>query len=348
MDASAGVNWSLLDNEQQMRTWAEFADRDALQAEDRLSRWLEGRSLRVYDEREPFEELFLLAVAQRETERLARVTAQLAQHWAAGNWKSTLKSRFNLLRLAMELQDRRQLAEPIWALYRQRAVEGVYHGFQLTRELLGAMTYNPIPGSKGAVLWNKLLRGRPDDHVAGAPIDGFRGLARSSSSVKLLSQGLVTLCNTTDSSVVCEEALRDLCRVRPGLPTDELLDEVRRHFLELSVCEITNLRNLGAEAAKNHYPNSLKTHSTLVKQWNLTWSNVEADITMALGHATFWPPSLRKQQYRVLLGRLFDPILEAFRAEALALVDADRPSRAMAGPSVARARQRGTPSSRAS
>ena len=223
-----------------MRTWAEFADRDPSQAEDRLSRWLEGRSLQVYDDREPFEELFLLAVAQRETEQLARVTAQLAQHWAAGNWKSTPKSRFNLLRLATELQDRRQMAEPIWALYRQRAVEvgSAYHGFLLTRELRGAMTYNHPVGPLSP-LWWQLLCGKPDAYIQGDAADGFHGVLRSGCGAPQVAAALRQFYITTRDRERCRQLRLQAAKVLPDLApqiaNSARIEELAEYLVRLDV-----------------------------------------------------------------------------------------------------------------
>lgn len=143
-----------------------------------LSLWVRGRRMALPPDEPSYRLLHRLAVAHQKMERLGELGAILLQKWIDGEWKvvNFEEAAYNLLHVATELRDGRQLGRLIWMLYQRRIVQGDYLGTQLTEPLLEAMIANQTSGDE-VELWDRLLMGTVDEYVGGSVEQGERGLA---------------------------------------------------------------------------------------------------------------------------------------------------------------------------
>lgn len=142
-----------------------------------LSLWVRGRRMALPPDEPSYRLLHRLAVAHQKMERLGELGAILLQKWIDGEWKvvNFEEAAYNLLHVATELRDGRQLGRLIWMLYQRRIVQGDYLGTQLTEPLLEAMIANQTSGDE-VELWDRLLGGYLDEYVDGTREQGERGL----------------------------------------------------------------------------------------------------------------------------------------------------------------------------
>ncbi|MDQ3802388.1 MAG: hypothetical protein M3416_00810 [Acidobacteriota bacterium] len=158
--------------------WLDSADQDTHQ----LSRWLQGYDLpAIGSDDEPY--VWLLYGLPpggdyhlRETqlaERTARLINERPDVLRPGDMPERLL--YNLLSLCSGLSAPDQLAEPLYAMYERRALEGQWLGVELYDALLSALVPNQVDDRLAGV-WRRMLDGEEPEPLRGNMYDGFEGI----------------------------------------------------------------------------------------------------------------------------------------------------------------------------
>lgn len=238
-----------------------------------LSLWVRGRRMALPPDEPSYRLLHRLAVAHQKMERLGELGALLLQKWIDGQWKvvNFEEAAYNLLHLATELRDGRQLGRLIWMLYQRRIVQGDYLGTELTEPLLEAMIANQTSGDE-VELWDRLLMGTVDEYVGGSVEQGFRGAAQHQPPGPHLVTALVQIYQRIDSRLTVDGLLAYLHAVHPGTDLDGLLGQVKMQLAQDVLAELTRRRNQTADMliVRGYRPDDQA-------EWNMRWRQVIKD-----------------------------------------------------------------------
>lgn len=143
---------------------------------------LEGAGLpAVGHDEEPY--LWLLRVLPVDEPERSAVVAKLAATSAAllerrpdvePTTRHPESLLYNLLLLCASLHRPQELAEPLFAIWKRKALAGRWHGLDLRAALSAALASNQIDERLWPE-WRDLLRGKPERFLPGHPYDGFDG-----------------------------------------------------------------------------------------------------------------------------------------------------------------------------